>query len=141
MGISTATSPQGNLAGAPARIPELDALRAFAVFAVLFHHYFRGYAPTFGWMGVDFFFVLSGYFITTILLAARGERNYYLRFYMRRALRILPLYYIRSQLDEKVYEAGIKVSDEELAKLAIERDPFHGGWNYRFSPRAESSDV
>jgi len=94
MGISTATSPQGNLAGAPARIPELDALRAFAVFAVLFHHYFRGYVPTFGWMGVDFFFVLSGYFITTILLAARGEQNYYSRFYLRRALRILPLYYI-----------------------------------------------
>jgi transposase len=48
---------------------------------------------------------------------------------------------IRSQLDANSYEAGIKVSDEELAKLAIERDQFHGEWNYRFCPREESSDV
>jgi hypothetical protein len=48
---------------------------------------------------------------------------------------------IRSQLDENLYEAGIKVSDEELAKLAIERDQFHGEGNYRFCPRAESSDA
>jgi len=42
---------------------------------------------------------------------------------------------IRSQLDENIYAAGIKVSDEELATLAIERDEFHGEWNYRFQPR------
>ena len=48
---------------------------------------------------------------------------------------------IRSQLDENPYEAGIKVSDDEWAKLAIERDQFHGEWNYRFCPRAESSDA
>jgi transposase len=43
--------------------------------------------------------------------------------------------HIRSKLDENTYQAGIKVSDEELAKLAIERDQFHGEWNYRFRPR------
>ncbi len=48
---------------------------------------------------------------------------------------------IRSQLDENPYEAGIKVSDDEWAKLAIERDQFHGEWNYRFCPRVESSDT
>ena len=42
---------------------------------------------------------------------------------------------IRSQLDENSYQAGIKVSDEELAELAIERDEFHGEWNYRLRPR------
>ena len=42
---------------------------------------------------------------------------------------------IRSQLDENAYAAGIKVSDEELAALAIERDDFHGEWNYRLRPR------
>ena len=47
--------------------------------------------------------------------------------------------HIRSQLDENSYQPGINVSDEELAELAIERDQFHGEWNYRFCPRAESS--
>jgi len=42
---------------------------------------------------------------------------------------------IRSKLDENTYQAGLKVSDEELAKLAIERDEFHGEWNYRLRPR------
>lgn len=42
---------------------------------------------------------------------------------------------IQSQLDENVYEAGIKISDQELAELAIERDQFHGEWNYRLMPR------
>lgn len=42
---------------------------------------------------------------------------------------------IKAQLDENTYEAGIKVSDEELEKLAVERDAFHGEWNYRFHPR------
>ena len=46
---------------------------------------------------------------------------------------------IRSQLDENSYQAGIKVSDEELARLAIERDEFHGEWNYRLRPREAAS--
>lgn len=41
---------------------------------------------------------------------------------------------IRSQLDENSYPAGIKVTEEQLATLAIERDPFHGEWNYHFIP-------
>jgi transposase len=45
--------------------------------------------------------------------------------------------YIRSKLDENTYEAGLKVSDQELAELAIERDEFHGEWNYRLRPRNE----
>jgi hypothetical protein len=42
---------------------------------------------------------------------------------------------IQAKLDENIYEAGIKVSDHELAALSIERDPFHGEWNYKISPR------
>lgn len=42
---------------------------------------------------------------------------------------------IRAELDEHTYETGKKVSDEEMALLAIERCDFHGEWNYRFSPR------
>ena len=42
---------------------------------------------------------------------------------------------IRASIDENTYAKGIKVTDEELAALAIERDEFHGEWNYRLLPR------
>jgi hypothetical protein len=43
---------------------------------------------------------------------------------------------IQAALDENTYALGIKVSDEELATIAIERDEFHGEWNYRLKPRS-----
>jgi hypothetical protein len=42
--------------------------------------------------------------------------------------------HIKAALDENTYAAGIKVSDEEIAALNIERDAFHGEWNYRVLP-------
>ena len=42
---------------------------------------------------------------------------------------------VKAALDENIYDAGIKVSDAELAAVAIERDEFHGEWNYRIRPR------
>ncbi|CAM2165398.1 exopolysaccharide production protein ExoZ [Paraburkholderia sacchari] len=71
------------------RIVPLDGLRAFAVLAVFAQHALR--APL--WMGVDLFFVLSGFLITGILLErkARGQ-SYFSYFYARRVRRILPPY-------------------------------------------------
>ena len=43
---------------------------------------------------------------------------------------------IHAELDETDYPAGVKVSDEMLAELALERDDFHGEWNYRLNPRS-----
>lgn len=42
---------------------------------------------------------------------------------------------IQAELDENPYQAGIKVSDQELAELAIERKGFRGEWNYKTKPR------
>ncbi len=79
------------------RILELDGLRAIAILLVLGCHYpaFAGLfykIPEFGWIGVDIFFALSGYLITTILLGLRNREKPYKTFYSRRAVRILPPY-------------------------------------------------
>jgi hypothetical protein len=46
---------------------------------------------------------------------------------------------IQAGLDENAYEKGVKITDEELASLTIERDPFHGEWNYRLLPRIQNN--
>ncbi|WP_162932448.1 acyltransferase family protein [Solimonas sp. K1W22B-7] len=70
--------------------PEVDGLRAIAVMAViLFHAKLRGFNG--GYIGVDVFFVISGYLITSILIGEHQRGAYsLLRFYERRARRILP---------------------------------------------------
>lgn len=77
------------LAGGAYR-PDIDGLRALAVAPVVFYHAgVSGFSG--GFVGVDVFFVISGYLITTILLREIGEGRFsYLRFYERRARRIMP---------------------------------------------------
>ena len=71
------------------RILRLDGLRAIAFLTIFVHHAFG--IPHL-WAGVDIFFVLSGFLITSILMDGRGKQGAWGRFYERRALRILPPY-------------------------------------------------
>ena len=78
--------------------PSLDGLRALAVGYVFIHHYSAGSWPLagvarWGWTGVQCFFVLSGFLITGILWDSRDTTDRLRTFYIRRVLRILPLYY------------------------------------------------
>jgi Rhodopirellula transposase DDE domain len=41
---------------------------------------------------------------------------------------------VQAELDDKHYEKGIKISDEDLAKIKIAKENFHGEWNYKISP-------
>lgn len=75
-------------------IPALDGLRGMAILLVLLYHCFPFLITKPGWMGVDLFFVLSGFLITGILIDTRNEKGYYKNFIIRRILRIFPLYYL-----------------------------------------------
>jgi peptidoglycan/LPS O-acetylase OafA/YrhL len=83
-------------------IPQLDGFRALACLLVLGAHLWR-YPPDHiitmrvfggGWVGVDVFFVLSGFLITRILIESKDNQSYFSNFYIRRALRIFPVNYI-----------------------------------------------
>jgi peptidoglycan/LPS O-acetylase OafA/YrhL len=92
-----------------ARIPELDGIRAIAIWMVLLFHIFYGWVPVdhnfspiprfvmlvvaHGWLGVDLFFVLSGFLITGVLLDSKENTYYFRNFYARHFLRIMPLYF------------------------------------------------
>ena len=97
--------PHKQTAGAP-RWLELDGVRGLAALLVVYVHLFLRWvpphpAPVFwlrtlsgmAWTGVDLFFILSGFLIGGILLRNREADNYYQIFYLRRAFRILPLYF------------------------------------------------
>lgn len=82
------------------KIPQLDAVRGIAILVVMLHNSISKYPSlplqsvfSKGWMGVDLFFVLSGFLITGILVDAKESEGYFKNFYARRCLRIWPLYY------------------------------------------------
>ena len=81
----------------PDHIPALDGLRGIAALLVLAVHtdmpLTRRPMLKEGWVGVDLFFVLSGFLITRILLKSRNSPRYFTNFYARRVLRIWPVYF------------------------------------------------
>ncbi|MFF2053073.1 acyltransferase family protein [Leifsonia sp. NPDC058194] len=87
----TAAPVSGRSGSAPVRYAGLDGLRAFAVAVVLVYHLFPGVLPG-GFIGVDVFFVISGFLITSLLVRERrgSGRIDLRRFWIRRARRLLP---------------------------------------------------
>ena len=100
---------EASVASRPGRVsaghhlPELDGIRAIAILIVIFFHYWQifsgrpgtifGELALLGKTGVDLFFVLSGFLITGILLESKGTEHFLRNFYVRRMLRIFPIYY------------------------------------------------
>ncbi len=93
--------------GPGVHVPALDGLRGLAILLVMVGHFilYGGMEPTLfidrqlskigltGWIGVDLFFVLSGFLITGILVDTKESSYFFRTFYLRRVLRIFPLYY------------------------------------------------
>jgi peptidoglycan/LPS O-acetylase OafA/YrhL len=98
--------------------PALDGVRAVAISLVLLYHAGAPFMG-FGWIGVDIFFVLSGFLITRLLLEehAAGGSIRLPEFWMRRLLRILPIYYFYALLITVLVLSGVGATQP------------HGGWS------------
>lgn len=91
------------------RVADLDGIRAIAIWMVLLMHTLLSFPNppgalsgvpkgvlqviSHGWLGVDLFFMLSGFLITGILMGSKHNPHYFRNFYIRRILRIMPLYF------------------------------------------------
>lgn len=95
--------------------PDIDGLRAVAILLVVVNHFFREALPG-GFIGVDVFFVISGFLITGIISAEMKERRFHLgHFYARRVLRLFPA--LATMLISLLLVGLFILSPEELALL------------------------
>ncbi len=119
-----------------ANIPELDGVRGLAIlFVFLFHcmpasgfRYVDAVLQLRGslWIGVDLFFVLSGFLISGVLLDHHASPNRYRAFYVRRTLRIFPLYYGVLILVYCVLQFNTVIADQLRMTAA-------GGWFFGYA--------
>lgn len=113
------------------KMPQLDAVRGLAILVVMLHntslkfpalHLERLFRD--GWMGVDLFFVLSGFLITGILVDTKESEGFFRNFYVRRCLRIWPLYY---SLLIFMFVVAARLSSSEAHQIAQTASPW---WAY-----------
>ena len=125
-----------------AHLPALDGVRAIAILMVIVYHALNGLpaatAPQNvflnvveqGWVGVDLFFVLSGFLITGILMDGRSPVHVLRRFYARRVLRIVPVYVAFLLFSMWIAPILGTMHPEEVAQL---RDSQLWYWTYSFN--------
>jgi peptidoglycan/LPS O-acetylase OafA/YrhL len=121
-------------------LPALDGVRGLAILMVLLYHFVAQTTATnqfeatvnwvlgFGFLGVDLFFILSGFLITGILYDAQAGPDYFRNFYMRRVLRIFPLYYGVLAVVFFVVPAVPAFRGSEIASLRE-----HQGWAWLYA--------
>ena len=115
------------------RVKELDSIRGLAALTIVIYHLWFPTVGVFG-LAVDLFFVLSGYLITTIILDNALTEGFLVSFYVRRSLRIWPVYYL-TLLAVVLINALLPVSEnlgdlpfyltytQELAHCCMGREP------------------
>ncbi|HVV50829.1 MAG TPA: acyltransferase [Polyangia bacterium] len=129
---SDGTSP-GSAPTAPARLNRLDVLRAIAILLVLGRHvYFNAFWMRIGWMGVDLFFVLSGFLVTGLLLSEqrRKGRMNPVRFWLRRGFKIYPPFYALLIVSAI---AGFHQPGNVLADVFFFQNFVPGWWHHAWS--------
>lgn len=122
-------------------MPQLDGIRAFAVGAVILEHWASGYPRPLrqlvgsfdlGGLGVECFFVLSGFLITLILLDLKSARLSFGtalgHFYMRRVLRIFPAYYLALLATSLLFPEMRAVLGWHALYLSNIYPAWHGQW-------------
>lgn len=103
--LTSSMSTVEAIAHAHKRLPVLDGLKGLAILAILVYHFTQQFPVPFGgldrifywlcsagWSAIELFFVLSGFFVTRALLESRTDKGYFVTFYARRGLRLVPLH-------------------------------------------------
>jgi peptidoglycan/LPS O-acetylase OafA/YrhL len=117
---------------------QIDGLRAVAVIAVIAHHwvsksYIHAHIIHWGAYGVDLFFVISGFLITGILIHEKKNDRTLLAniktFYIRRSLRIFPIYYLYVFLLFCFNWPELKTSAISLTTYVFNLDMYFNGWS------------
>ena len=130
----------GGVPGVGVRVPAFDGIRGIAILSVIvFHSLLVGNVSSFdkgigrfagmGWLGVDLFFVLSGFLITGILVDTKGGDGFFKNFYARRTLRIFPLFYLMVILAAVVAPVLYQLSPFQNASLENYTDDL---WSAKF---------
>jgi peptidoglycan/LPS O-acetylase OafA/YrhL len=125
------------------RNKRLDILRSIAVLTVIVHH--GGVSPFFtrvGWIGVDLFFVLSGFLISGLLFSEHKKRKSIdlKRFFIRRGLKIYPAFYVFLILTGAISYFVVRTHSsaaEYLAEVFFVQNYWHGAWDHTWTLAVE----